>query len=228
MTAQRIWLQNNYCHFAFVPLPQQVKKPADLPNWFITVGDAKTGKSVKLYLQILTKMGEPMPSDPTDAMNTMLLVSTKMKDPEFISQFGELVLNGPLMKAPNESETYRTAKEFVNFFQRRGRNARSVIETTQGKKFNPITLSLENDLLFSTMRSHACFKRNYKSISGTVVILDQTHHFELSHPLFNMSMIMTAGDARKTIISGLRKAFPFITGESSIHGWTFDNQVQGK
>ncbi|BDD79644.1 hypothetical protein [Burkholderia phage FLC9] len=220
-----IILEKPYCKFTFLKAPKQVKKVADLPNWFVTVADKETGKAVKLYMQIQYDAGYP--TDMQDALNAVDYIKALLKDENFIAQFGELVLNNWMQCAPTESENYRVSKEFYNFFQRRGRNVRTVMESVPGKRFNPITLGLENDLLFTTTQSHTCFKRNYKCISGTVNLLGQVHHFELSHPLFDLSMIMTAGDARKIVIAGLRKAFPFID-LADIKNWAFDNQVQGK
>jgi hypothetical protein len=221
-----ITLENSYCKFTLLQAPKQVKKVADLPNWFITLANKETSKSVKLYMQIQSDTGFPI--DMHDASILVDYIKALLTDSNFISQFGELVLNSWMQRGPGESENYRVAKEFYNFFHRRGRNVRTVMESVPNKRFNPITLNLGNDLLFTTTDSHSCFKRNYKCISGKVTVLDQVHHFELSHPLFDLSMFMTAGDARKTITAGLRKAFPFIQETGSITHWTFDNQVQGK
>lgn len=225
MTANRIWLQNNYCHFGFVTLPKQVKKVAELPNWFITVGDAKTERSVKLYLSIQHNSKVYTPTDVTDTMRTMESVASMMKDPKFIEQFGELKLNGALMKAPNESETYRTGKEFLNFFHRRGRH----VETRIGaavKHCTPITLAMESDTVFTTDCYNKMTSRR-RGMTGEVTIFGQHHYFSLQHPLFDLSLMMTGSDARKNVTQELRKAFPFIQA-SDIKNWSFDTHVQGK
>jgi hypothetical protein len=233
-----ITLENRYCKFTFMQAPKQVRKLAELPNWFITVGDRETQKSVKLYLQIDYDRTAGGPHDIADVGTSAVdpIIAT-LKDKKFIAQFGELVLNNWMQKAPNESENYRVSKQFYNFFQRRGRDTVSVIESatsyvepytsTRSAKITPITLSLDSDAIFKTVASRSAFKHRYKCISGCVTILGQVHFFELSHPLFDLSLIMTAGDARKNIVSGLRKTFPFIEA-SDITGWTFDNQVHGK
>lgn len=220
-----ITLENSFCKFTFLKAPKQVKKPADLPNWFITLADKHTQQAVKTYMQI--QYDPCYPVDMQDSINTVDYIKALLTDSTFTAQFGELVLNGVHQKSPLEDETYRVVKEFHNFFQRRGRNVRSIIETVPGKKFNPITLSLDSDTTFITTQSHMQLKRNYKCISGTVTILGQHQHFQLCHPLFDLSILMTAGDARKTIISGLRKAFPFMD-VADIQDWAFDNQVHGK
>lgn len=220
-----ITLENSYCKFTFMKAPKQVKKAADLPNWFITLVKKDGVTSEKVYLQIQTTDGL-YPVDLQDGLNAADYIECVLQISDFIGQFGELQMdlsneNKPAVK------TQRVAKEFYNFFQRRGRNVRTVMESVPGKRFNPITMRLDNDLLFTTTQSHSCFKRNYKCISGMLTALGQIHHFELSHPLFDLSMIMTAGDARKIIVAGLRKAFPFIDA-ADIKNWAFDNQVQGK
>lgn len=239
MTANKIALETPYCKFTFVHLPKQVKKLSDLPNWFITLADKNTQQPTKVYLQIEHYPELGGPHDAADiGSNVVDYIVALLKDKNFIAQFGELCLNNWMQKAPTESENYRVSMQLLNFFQRRGRNTKSAIDAsaeyrhqytgTRTKKINPITLSLDSDVVFKTTQSHACFKRNYKCISGTVTILGQIHHFELTHPLFDLSLMMTGGDARRQITAGLKKAFPFISGESAIYGWTFDNQVQGK
>lgn len=238
MTAKLVSLHNPLFSCFLMQMPMQVKKFSDLPNWFITVGEAETDRAVRLYLQIAHDRAKTQ-VNLVDCMALMDTVKPILKNQDFIRLIGtKLVLNPRHKKAPNESENYRTGKEFYNFFQRRGRHVQTCIEAAQtyrepltltpSRQITPITLGLDSDVLFKTAPSRSAFKRNYKCISGSVTILDQLHYFELSHPIFDLSLMMTGGDARKNITQGLRLAFPFMAAANAIKNWTFDNQVQGK
>jgi hypothetical protein len=222
--ANPITLENSYCKFTFIALPKQVKKVADLPNWFITLGNKKTNKAVKVYLQ-MTHYVEAGPVDLRDAENTVDYIKAMLTDENFIAQFGELVLNSWMQKAPNESENYRVAKEFHNFFQRRGRHVESRIGAAV-KRCTPITLAMDSDVVFTTDCHNKTTSRR-RGMTGEVTIFGQHHYFSLQHPLFDLSLMMTGSDARKNVTQELRKAFPFIQA-SDIKNWTFDTHVQGK
>lgn len=222
--ASPITLEHTFCKLTFVALPKQVKKVAELPNWFITLGDKNTNKAVKVYLQV-THYGDAGPVDLNDAKNTVDYIQAMLKDANFIAQFGELVLNNWMQKAPNESENYRVAKEFHNFFQRRGRNVESRIGAAV-KRCTPITLAMDSDVVFTT-DCHSKTTSRRRGMTGEVTIFGQHHYFSLQHPLFDLSLMMTGTDARKNILADLRKAFPFIES-SDVKGWTFDTHVQGK
>lgn len=224
MTAHSISMEKSYCHFTFVPLPKQVKRVAELPNWFITLADAKTDQAVKVYMQIQHHEGSG-PVHLSESQNTIDYVKVLLTDPKFIGLFGELKLNGAHMKAPNEDETYRVGKEFHNFFQRRGRNIESRIGAAV-KRCTPITLAMESDAVFTTDCRNKTTSRR-RGMTGEVTIFGQHHYFSLQHPLFDLSLMMTGADARKNITQELRKAFPFIQA-SDIKDWTFDTHVQGK
>ena len=221
-----ITLETPYCKFTFVQPPKQVKKVAELPNWFITLGDPNTHKPVKVYLQIQHNPADGMPHDTADVgRNVIDYIVSLLKDPNFIAQFGQLVLNTWMQKAPTESENYRVSKEFYNFFQRRGRDLKSSLAPLHNK-CNAIKLAMDSDVVFNTSCSNLAPSRR-RGITGQVSILGQHHYFSLQHPLFDLSTMMTGTDARKDVTRELRKAFPFIAA-SDIKGWTFDTHVQGK
>lgn len=226
MTIQSFTVETDLADFRFVKTPEQIRHLKDLPNWSVSVRSLDVKKTVKLYLVIHQKSEVGMAADMIRVINDEVcaVLYTWFSWRPFIAEFGNLdwlsqtdQLHHPMSKDRS------AAVEIQNFFNRRGRNTQSRIEALK-KKCSPITLGMESDLVFSTSCDIPARRRG---ITGSVIVAQQHHYFSLEHPLFDMSRIMTGGDARKFVTQHLRKAFPFITLPLA-KDWAFDNQVQGK
>lgn len=226
MVPKKITLEGAIAKYSFLSLPQQVKRTNELPNWTITLVDPKNHSTEKVYLQIeaVDAAGYQEPIEYFQRNFCDYLVGM-LDDTNFVEMFGQLVLNTRTSVPPTEDKDYRVAKEMHNFFRRRGRNVETKIDAVKGK-CSPITMAMDSDVTFIT----TCFNDTpprHRGITGSVTILGQHHNFSMQHPLFDLSRMMTGTDARKNIVTDLRKAFPFIQA-SDIKGWTFATHVQGK